>query len=213
MGNNMENRVEKFLKHIFFYGVLVIVSSTTFSIFKTHWDDKTVYLSSSTCKFLKTIVPEFEKWLCRLKQTSNPGIDTLAYSRIEMLHLLRCFRNSDKAFGKDIDILGKHLLKAQKNLALEIKTIDFGHTNKHLHKLIKEIGTDISIAVRQVYVGTAKSDLKVIDNYLRHPSQEYTLQVYDLILDILKHFDGVAITEYDFVVLTSCALFVLFSIE
>jgi hypothetical protein len=192
---------------------LGITSSDFQAIFKTDWYGKSVYTSSSTCKFLKTIVPEFEKWFYRSKVSRKPDIAPLHHYRKEMLDLLRCFRNSDKIEGRDIEAFGKLLDQAHDALISEIKNRDFSDINRHLHKLIKEIGIDLSVAVRQVYVGTAEADLKVIDNYLRYPQRVYAVQVYGLIQDIIKHFDGVAVTEYDFVVLASCALFVLFSAE
>jgi hypothetical protein len=211
--NNMVNQLKRVFKSIFICFVLGMVSSNFQAIFKKDWYGKSVYISPATCKFLKITVPEFEKWFYRLKCGRDSQVGSLRYCGKPILDFLRSFRNSDKIEGKDIEQLGELLSQAHTVLISEMKNKDFSDNNRHLHKLIKEIGIDLSVAVRQVYIGTAEADLKVIDNYLRHPQSDYAVHVYGLIQDIIKHFDGVAVTEYDFVVLASCALFVLFSVE
>ena len=193
--------------------VFCLFVSIVQATFKTNWYGKSVYLSSSTSKFLKTVVPQFEKWSTRQNVSKNYPKDSLLFYRAEILRLLRSFRNSDKMEGKDIEQLGQCLHKSHDLLLLDLKKGFFGVKNRYLQKHIKEIGIDISTAIRQVYVGTAEAELKIIDNYLRAPAKENTAIVYGLIQDIIKHFDGISVTEYDFVVLASSALFVLYSTE
>lgn len=201
-------KIKKVIKNLFFYSCIFITLSALEAEFKTYWPGKSVNLSSATGKFLKKMIPKFQI-VAHEKDKKLKQVTSLSSYRDQILNILDCFSKVDFVCGEDIEYLGQFIFKARAPLIMVIKSENTLQKSLTQNSLLKEIGLDLNQALSQVYIGTAKYDLDQIRYFLKDPKYDQVIYIYGLIQEIIRHFDGVAITEYDFMILCQCALFVL----
>ncbi len=205
----MFQKIKKLVPYVFFYGIFFITLSVLEAQFKTYWPGKVVHVSTASSKFLKKMTVKFQRFLDEKSKISRNQNPALASYRTKILSMLHCFATSNPICGADIEYLGEAIFNARAPLIMAIKS---GLPEKRYtlqNSLFKEIGFDLNQALKEVYIGTAKSDLAQIRDFLSNPKQDKVIYIYGLIQETISHFDAVAVTEYDFIVLCQCALFVL----
>jgi hypothetical protein len=212
-GRVMSEKIKKIVHYLFFYGMFFITLSVLEAQFKTYWPGKEVHVSTASSKFLKKMTVKFQAFLDEKSKTAKNENPTLASYRSKILNMLHCFATSNPICGTDIEYLGQSIFNARAPLIMTIKSGPSEQKSKLQNSLIKEIGFDLSQALKEVYIGTAKSDLAQIREFLNNPKRDQVIYIYGLIQEIISHFDAVAVTEYDFMVLSECALFVLLLID
>jgi len=183
--------------------------------FKTVWFGKVVCISKSSKKFLATIVPLQQKIFNSLIEYKQISSDNQKHMRL-LLKLSNCWIHDDNMCGSDIEQFGDQLALARQSGALR------QNASADYKKLIVSSNVARSIIVllseqlQHVYIGTALSDLKLISQFLMQLQEHVTydtqqqvalIRIQGIALDIMHHFDGLAVTEYDFMVLSQCALF------
>lgn len=206
-------KMKKIVSYVSFCGLFLVTLSVLEAQFKTYWPEKVVQVSSATSKFLKKMMPKFQIVAHEKNKILKYEGDSLSSYRSQILEILNCFSISNPICGEDIEYLGQFIFKARAPLIMAIKSGAFKKNPKPQPMLLKEIGLDLEQAIQEVYIGTAKSDLEQIQNFLRNPENDQVIYIYGLIQEIIRHFDGVAITEYDFIVLCQCALFTLLAVD
>lgn len=209
----MSKKLKKSLQYQLFYGLIFISLSLLDAQFKTYWPGKVVHISSATGKFLKKMEPKFQIVSHEKNKKLNSESASLSLYRQEILEMFTCFAKSEPICGDDIEHLGQLIFKARAPLIMFIKSQESHDPVKKQPFLLGELGADLDQALQEVYIGTAKSDLEQIRNFLKNPKYDQVIYIYGLIQEIIRHFDGVAITEYDFIVLCHCALFVLLVVD
>lgn len=205
----MFEKTKKIVFYGLFYGIFFVTLSVLEAQFKTYWPGKQVHVSTASSKFLKKMVVKFQMLLNEKSKVSKNENTELASYRSKILNMLNCFATSNPICGTDIEYLGQAIFNARAPLIMNIKSGIFIQKSKIENSLIKEVGFDLNQALREVYIGTAKSELSQIREFLNNPKHDKVIYIYGLIQETISHFDAVAITEYDFIVLCQCALFVL----
>jgi len=210
----MVNKIQKLVQSLFFYVIFFVTLSVLDAQFKTYWPGKVVHVSSATGKFLKKMMPKFQIVLHEKNRSLNYQDTHLSSYRHQILEMLNCFVIANPICGDDIEYLGQFIFKARAHLVMSIKSNQALKQSKiDVSTLGKELGLELAQALKEVYIGTAKSDLEQIREFLIHPKYDQVIYIYGLIQEIIRHFDGVAITEYDFIVLSQCALYVLLLVD
>ncbi|MBI2345025.1 hypothetical protein HYV10_03065 [Candidatus Dependentiae bacterium] len=209
----MTQKTKKMVQRLFFYSLIFITLSALDAQFKTYWPGKVVHISSTTGKSLKKMMPKFQIALHEKNKILKHENTYLSSCRHQIFEILNCFIVSNPVCGEDIEYLGQSIFKARAPLVMAIKSENSLRSFQSQPFLIKEIGLDLDQALKQVYIGTAKSDLEQIREFLINPKQNQVIFIYGLLQEIICHFDAVAITEYDFIVLCQCALFVLLFVD
>ena len=210
----MVNKIKILVKELFFYCLFFITLSVLNAQFKTYWPGKEVHVSLATGKFLKKMMPKFQIVFHEKNRSLRYEETSLSSYRHQILDILNCFSVTNSICGDDIEHLGQFIFKARAPLVITMKSKDLGKKSKiNLSILGKEIGLELDNALKEVYIGTAKTDLEQIREFLRNPTYDQVIYIYGLIQEIIRHFDGVSITEYDFIVLCQCALFILLIVD
>ncbi len=205
----MDKKIKKFVLCLFFYAFFLVTSSIVSAEFKTYWPGKEVHLSSSTSKFFKKMIPKFQRLLNLKSKFLKAENNELVTAEKQIFDMLICFSKTNPICGQDIENLGQFIFKARAPLIIAVKSGSISKKSNQQQLLTKEIGTDLDQAFKEVYIGTAKADLQEIRKFLKNPTHDQVIYVYGLIQEIIRLFDGVAITEYDFIVLCQAALLVL----
>lgn len=209
----MSEKIKKMVYYLLFYGTFFITLSVLEAQFKTYWPGKVVHVSTASSKFLKKMTVKFQFFLDEKNKTSKNKNSVLASYSGKILNMLHCFVTSNPICGTDIEYLGQTIFNARAPLVMTIKSGLSEKKSKLQNLLIKEIGLDLSQALKEVYIGTAKQDLAQIEDFLNNPKRDQVIYIYGLIQETISHFDAVAVTEYDFIVLCQCALFILLFVE
>jgi len=184
--------------------------------FKTFWPGKQVRISKSSKIFLAQIVPLEQELFAAVTGQGAAVLQEDQQRLLALLQLSRSWSRADNMQGADIDRFGQLLSWLHPNdlsshgvnsVQAEIKTSP---------TLISSIAQILVGTLKQVHIGTAKIDLEYVGKFLQqlqshgwnNTQRSKALQVFIIVQDIMKYFDGVSVTEYDFMVLSQCALFV-----
>lgn len=207
----------KFSKKISLYaGMLAgfVVTIQAFQgTFKTFWPGKQVRISKSSRIFLAQVVP-LQQDLFACVTCQGLVLSTQFHEQmLSLLQLSRSWIRSENMQGSDIERFGQ-LVYDFKKINVQIKAVA-PDLIKIPTALIQSIAQILGREVKQVHIGTAAVDLQHIGKFLQQlqegtwepTSKTKALQIFSIVQEIMHHFDGVSVTEYDFMILSQCVLF------
>lgn len=183
--------------------------------FKTIWFGKTIRISTSSQKFLKQIVP-LQKKLFSCLVEHKCMTQSMQKQINVVLHLSNCWSVASCMQGTDVENFGDAFVALrQEHYKSNISRDD--HDMIFNRCFIQQMIDLLLQELQKVYIGTAVSDLKLIKQFLEQLRQQTQfdvsyqmslVRIQGILFDIIHHFDGLSVTEYDFMVLSQCALFV-----
>ena len=183
--------------------------------FKTVWFGKVVRISKSSKNFLATIVPLQQKLFTSLIEYKQISPDNQKHMRL-LLKMSNCWIHDDNMCGSDIEQFGDLLAIARQSGAVRSSvTVDYQKMIVN-SKVVHAIASLLLDQLQHVHLGTEIANLKLISQFLMQlrehaiydtEQQLALIRTQGIVLDIMHHFDGLAVTEYDFMVLSQCALF------
>lgn len=179
--------------------------------FKTFWPGKQVQISKASKTFLTKVVPLEQELFAILSRFSIGNSHNYQQHLLALLQLSRSWSKYDTLQGADIHRF-KQLVSSFK--PIDGRIVDSKHVQQ-TQPIIGSIAQMIAIEMRHVYIATFQVDLQYVEQFLLQlhkegfssSSQSIVMQVFGIVIDIIHHFDGVSVTEYDFMVLSQAALF------
>lgn len=179
--------------------------------FKTFWPGKLVRISKSSQSFLGQVVPLEQELFAIVTRISHGVSHQDQQHLLALLQLSRSWSRVDNMQGTDIDRFGQLVswFKPVETTVIDLKTL------QSAQPIIRSIAQIIAIEIAQVHIGTAQIDLQHVGQFLQQLQKSgwnssvksKVLQVFGIVQDVMHHFDGFSITEYDFMVLSQTALF------
>ncbi len=202
-----------------YFGILAgfVVTVQAFQgTFKAFWSGKHVRVSKTSKKFLAQIVPLQETLFFQVQEQAACLDNNTMKILLKLSDHWRC---ADCMKGADIEQFGQSMFKGSQKI-ITVNKNDFsaqGPSRKMLPSVVHTIASMLVQEIRNIGVATAKVDLDQIELFFQ-TLQEGTVcsaslkknnvLMMSILQDIIQHFDGVSVTEYDFVVLSQSMIFV-----
>lgn len=188
--------------------------SSYYGSFTTQWLDKSVRNSRATRQFLLQVLQVQNHVVDCLHAGRSVSKECLADIAV-LSNLFAMWSTDDLMHGVDIESCAQHLASLKCCLACQ-KSHEKSRINPECKNAMIAYLQLVRTALTTVQIATSQEDVKLVQQCLKDFQEcvecydgRCLLRVVSILQDIMQHFDGVSITQYQYVILSQCTMCVL----